>query len=158
MMSSIAPSALSHVDCAPGAGAEGCITSIRRFWRTEPQCRAPARVSHPSRLVSRPRSRPTRRRSRSLLPHSPRRQWRVVSWADILLDVISGVESACGFSAPSPGAQSTWDNRWAIEDSISQCLFFSVWGRTGWALELFFVSARTIRGRRGGCEEWARSG
>jgi hypothetical protein len=29
-----------------------------------------------------------------LPPRSSRRRWRVVSWADILLDVISGVESA----------------------------------------------------------------
>ena len=28
-----------------------------------------------------------------LPPRSPRRRWRVVSWADILLDVIGGVES-----------------------------------------------------------------
>ena len=49
MLSSIAPSALSHVDCAPGAGAEDCITSARRLWRAE--------------LVSLPRCRPTRRRA-----------------------------------------------------------------------------------------------
>ena len=35
MRSSIAPSALSHVDCTPGAGAEDCITSARRLWRAE---------------------------------------------------------------------------------------------------------------------------
>jgi hypothetical protein len=46
MLSSIAPSVLSHVDCAPGTGAEDCITSARRLWRAE--------------LVSRPRRRPTR--------------------------------------------------------------------------------------------------
>ncbi len=34
MLSSIAPSAMSHVDC-PGAGAEDCINSARRLWRTE---------------------------------------------------------------------------------------------------------------------------
>jgi hypothetical protein len=42
------PSAVSHEDGAPGAGAEDCITSARRFWRVE--------------LGSRPRRRPTRRR------------------------------------------------------------------------------------------------
>ena len=36
------------MDCAPGAGAEDCITIARRLWRAE--------------LVSRPRRRPTRRR------------------------------------------------------------------------------------------------
>jgi hypothetical protein len=29
----MAPSALSHGDGAPGAGAEDCITSARRLWR-----------------------------------------------------------------------------------------------------------------------------
>jgi hypothetical protein len=43
----MAPSALSHGDGAPGADAEDCITSARRFWRVE--------------LGSRPRRRPTRR-------------------------------------------------------------------------------------------------
>ena len=49
ILSSIAPITLFHVDCAPGAGAEGCITSARRLWRAE--------------LVSLPRRRPTRRRA-----------------------------------------------------------------------------------------------
>ena len=40
---------LSHVDCAPGAGAEDCITNVRRLWCAE--------------LVSLPRRRPTRRRA-----------------------------------------------------------------------------------------------
>jgi hypothetical protein len=31
----MAPNALSHGDGAPGAGAEDCITSARRFWRVE---------------------------------------------------------------------------------------------------------------------------
>ena len=31
----MAPSVLSHGDCAPGAGAEDCITSARRLWRVE---------------------------------------------------------------------------------------------------------------------------
>jgi hypothetical protein len=44
----MAPNALSHGDGAPGAGAEDCITSARRFWRVE--------------LGSLPRRRPTRRR------------------------------------------------------------------------------------------------
>jgi len=35
MLSSLAPSALSHGDGAPGAGAEDCITSARRLWRAE---------------------------------------------------------------------------------------------------------------------------
>jgi hypothetical protein len=35
-----------------------------------------------------------------LLPRSPRRLWRVVGWADILLDVISGVESALREGCP----------------------------------------------------------
>ncbi len=35
-----------------------------------------------------------------LLPRSPRRQWRVVCWADILLDVISGVERALREGCP----------------------------------------------------------
>ena len=62
MLSSMAPSALSHGDGAPGAGAEDCMVrsficscrnkkqepSSRRFWRVE--------------LGSLPRRRPTRRR------------------------------------------------------------------------------------------------
>jgi hypothetical protein len=35
-----------------------------------------------------------------LLPRYPRRQWQVVCWADILLDVISGVESAMWEGCP----------------------------------------------------------
>jgi hypothetical protein len=35
-----------------------------------------------------------------LPPRSPRRRWRVVSWADILLDVIGGVESALREGCP----------------------------------------------------------
>jgi hypothetical protein len=48
MLSSMAPSALSHGDGAPGAGAEDCITRARRLWRAE--------------LGSRPRRRRARRR------------------------------------------------------------------------------------------------
>jgi hypothetical protein len=48
MLSSMAPSALSHGDGVRGAGAEDCITSARRFWQVE--------------LGSRPRRGPTRRR------------------------------------------------------------------------------------------------
>jgi hypothetical protein len=50
----MAPSSLSHGDGAPGAGAEDCITSIRRFWRTElgssPRCRPTRRHVFPSQL------------------------------------------------------------------------------------------------------------
>ncbi len=35
-----------------------------------------------------------------LPPSSPRRQWRVGGWADILLDVISGVENAMREGCP----------------------------------------------------------
>ena len=35
-----------------------------------------------------------------LPPRSPRRRWRVVGWADILLDVIGGVESALREGCP----------------------------------------------------------
>ncbi len=35
-----------------------------------------------------------------LPPRSPRRRWRVVCWADILLDVIGGVESALREGCP----------------------------------------------------------
>jgi hypothetical protein len=49
MLSSMAPSALSHGDGAPGAGAEDCIISASRLWRAE--------------LGSRSRRRPTRRRA-----------------------------------------------------------------------------------------------
>jgi hypothetical protein len=35
-----------------------------------------------------------------LPPSTPRRRWRVVGWADILLDVISGVESALREGCP----------------------------------------------------------
>ena len=65
------------MDCDPGAGAEDCITSVRlRGLRS-------LAVLVVVRLVVVP-----------LQPRSPRRQWRVVGWADILLDVICGVESA----------------------------------------------------------------
>ena len=68
---------LSHVDCAPGAGAEDCITRSPRLWRSNTQ------------LVGRPRRRPTRRRA-SPDPISAQTVagWSV--WADILLDVIGG--------------------------------------------------------------------
>ncbi len=77
---SLQPRALSHVDCAPGA-AEDCITSARKLWRAraEPEDGHRAIVVQ---LVVVP-----------LLPSSQCRLWRVVCWADILLDVISGVES-----------------------------------------------------------------
>ena len=48
MLSSIAPSALSHGDSVPGDGVEDCITNIHRFWWVE--------------LGSSPRCRPARRR------------------------------------------------------------------------------------------------
>ena len=67
------------MDCAPGAGAEDCITRARRLER------AP--------LVSRPRRRPTRRRA-SPAPLSAQTVAGWLVWADILLDVIGGVESA----------------------------------------------------------------
>ncbi len=67
------------MDCAPGAGAEDCITRARRLER------AP--------LVSRPRRRPTRRRA-SPVPLSAQTVVGWLVWADILLDVIGGVESA----------------------------------------------------------------
>ncbi len=35
-----------------------------------------------------------------LPPRSPRRRWRVVAWADILLDVVGGVESALREGCP----------------------------------------------------------
>ena len=43
-------------------------------------------------------------------PRSPRRRWRVVGWADILLDVISEVESALreGCSATMTGISQNW--------------------------------------------------
>ena len=49
MLSFMAPISLTRGDGALGAGAEDCITSARRLWRTD--------------LVSRPRRRPTRRRA-----------------------------------------------------------------------------------------------
>jgi hypothetical protein len=43
ILSSMAPSSLSHGDCAPGAGVEDCITRARRLWQAElgslPRCR-----------------------------------------------------------------------------------------------------------------------
>jgi hypothetical protein len=74
----MAPSALSHWDCAPGAGAEDCFTSVLRFLRVELE--QPPLSSDSTSCLSRP----------ALL----RRRWRVVCWVDILLDVISGVERA----------------------------------------------------------------
>jgi hypothetical protein len=35
MLSTMAPISLSHGDCAPGAGAEDCITNVCRFCRVE---------------------------------------------------------------------------------------------------------------------------
>ena len=66
------------MDCAPGAGAEDCITRARRLWRAQ--------------LVGRPRRRPTRRRAFPA-PFSAETGTGWSVWADILLDVISGVES-----------------------------------------------------------------
>jgi hypothetical protein len=56
MLPTMAPIALSHGDCAPGAGAEDCITNARRLWRVE--------------LGGSPRRRPTRCRASSLPPRS----------------------------------------------------------------------------------------
>ena len=81
----MAPSILSHGDCAPGAGAEDCITRARRLER------AP--------LVSRPRRRPTRRRA-SPAPLSAQTVAGWLVWADILLDVIGGVEGALREGCP----------------------------------------------------------
>ena len=65
------------MDCAPGAGAEDCITSARL--RGLRSLAALVVV----RLIVVP-----------LPPRSPRRRCRVVGWADILLDAIGGVEIA----------------------------------------------------------------
>ena len=75
----------THVDCAPGAGAEDCITRECRLWRAQ--------------LVSRPRRRPTRRRA-SPAPLSAQTVAGWLVWADILLDVIGGVESALREGCP----------------------------------------------------------
>ena len=58
---------------------EDCITRACRLWRTQ--------------LASRPRRRPTRRRA-SPAPLSAQTVAGWLVWADILLDVIGGVESA----------------------------------------------------------------
>jgi len=75
----------SGAHCAPGAGAEDCITRARRLWRAQ--------------LVGRPRRRPTRRRA-SPAPLSAQTVagWSV--WADILLDVIGGGSSALREGCP----------------------------------------------------------
>ncbi len=78
MLSSITPSALSHGDGAPGAGAEDCITSAFRLWRAE--------------FWSLPRRRPTRRRA-STAPLFRADGDLLPGWVDILLDVIGGMES-----------------------------------------------------------------
>ena len=65
------------MDCAPGAGAEDCTNSVHRLWRAL--------------LVSHPRRRPTSRRA-SPSPALRADSGVFVGWADILLDVISGVE------------------------------------------------------------------
>jgi hypothetical protein len=46
----------------------------------------------------------------SLLPRSPRRLWRVVGWADILLDVIDGVERVLQEGCPgtTTGVSQYW--------------------------------------------------
>jgi len=69
------PIALSHVNCDPGDGVEDCITSARLRWLRLLSALVVVR------LVVVP-----------LPPRSPRRRWRVVGWADILLDAIGGVE------------------------------------------------------------------
>ena len=81
------------MDCAPGAGAEDCITSARL--RGLRSLAALVVV----RLVVVP-----------LPPRSPRRRWRVVGWADILLDVIGGVESALREGCPrtTTGVSQRW--------------------------------------------------
>ena len=66
---------MSSGDCTPG-GAEDCITMTRS-----------GLSSFAALVVDRLDVVP-------LPPRSPRRRWRVVGWADILLDAIGGVESA----------------------------------------------------------------
>jgi hypothetical protein len=48
-----------------------------------------------------------------LPPLSPRRQWRVVGWAEILLDVIGGVESTL------------WEGCPGTMTGVSQCWFWA---------------------------------
>ena len=95
MLSSMAPNALSHGDSAPDDGAEDCITRVRRFWWVE--------------LGSLPRCRPTRRRDfPDPLFHDDSDGF--VSWVDILLDVISGVESVLQEGCPrtTTGVSQHW--------------------------------------------------
>jgi hypothetical protein len=85
----MAPSALSHGDCAPGAGAEDCITSAGGL------SSGAAPVVSTSCLSS---------------PALQRQLWLVVCWVDILLDVIGGVESALleGFPRTMTGVSQCW--------------------------------------------------
>ncbi len=92
----MAPRALSHGDCALGAGAEDCITSVRRFERVE--------------LGSRPRRRPTRRRVFPATLFRTDGGGLSAGWVDILLDVIGGVESALREGCPrtTTGVSQRW--------------------------------------------------
>jgi hypothetical protein len=93
----MAPSPLSHGDCAPGAGAEDCITS--------PGCWCGG-LHHADFVGLSSGAPPVSSDLTSCLsrPALPCRQWRVVEllvvWVDILLDVISGVESALREGCP----------------------------------------------------------
>jgi hypothetical protein len=84
MLSSVAPSALSHGDGALGAGAEDCITSARRFWRVE--------------LGSRPRRRPTRRRASTAPLFRADGGGLSVGWISVGRDLWGGERAAGGMS------------------------------------------------------------
>jgi hypothetical protein len=133
-------------------------------------------------------------------PRSSRRRWRVVGWADILLDVIGGVESALREGCPGTmtGVSQYWFSGHfrqvfstlihypaltlaptcagarllCTSDGVCMIVyvqFSPVGAGMVWGGGLLFILGsnlggvgpeRGLRGggRRGWCEEWARSG
>jgi hypothetical protein len=105
------PSALSHVDCAPGAGADDDDDDVFYLFLQKQKIGAELQAPYIPWTAS-----PTyadfgglswlvslvivRLHVVPLPPRSSRRLWRVVGWADILLDVIVGVESALREGCP----------------------------------------------------------
>jgi hypothetical protein len=157
----MAPIALSHGDGAPGAGAEDCITNTHRFWRVE--------------LGSPPRSRPTRcpRTTTGVSQHwfsgiFDRCFFNTIALPRIIIDADVWGESSIMTGVYQCWCSSTLLIGWGLCDRVRQVLVCRGRNGLGGGGLLFILGSnlggvgqvRGLRGggRRGWCEEWARSG